>query len=283
VNKLKIKNELPYSMRMVKYLRIKSDTFDMLEHNTGLSIFGKAFHFFMIILIILNVVAVMAETVQNFEDNYSVLFDDFEIFSVTIFTGEYFLRLWSCNIHNKYKGHLWGRIRFLIAPMSVIDLIAIVPFYLPLLLPIDLRFLRVLRLFRIFRIFKLGRYSDAYRLISRVVREKAEYLGVSMVFVLSLLIIASSIMYYIEHDAQPETFSSIPATMWWAVITLTTVGYGDIYPITPLGKILSGFIAFLGIGLFALPAGILASGFSEELNREKSCPIYCPHCGKEIK
>jgi len=102
-----------------------------------------------------------------------------------------------------------------------------------------------------------------------------------MFFGISLLVISSCMMYFIEHDAQPQVFSSIPATMWWAIVTLTTVGYGDTYPITPLGKCLSGMLALLGIGLFALPAGILASGFSEEIQKQH-CKISCPHCGQDV-
>jgi voltage-gated potassium channel len=166
---------------------------------------------------------------------------------------------------------------------ALIDLLAFAPFYMPFT-RIDLRVVRILRLFRFLRVFKLGRYLNATKLISNVFKSKKEELVLCLVITLSLIIIASSFMYFAENQAQPDKYSSIPATMWWCVTTLTTVGYGDIFPITVMGKILTAFIAILGIGMFALPAGILASGFSDEFqkrkNKEKN---ICPHCGKEIK
>jgi len=144
-----------------------------------------------------------------------------------------------------------------------------------MIIPLDLRFIRAVRLFRLFRLFKMGRYSKAVFIFKKVLKEKKEELVLVIFVVLLLLIIFSSLMYFIEKEAQPEAFSSIPEAMWWGIITLTTVGYGDVYPITPLGKILGALIAFLGIGMFALPAGILGSGLVEvvrekEMNNDKS-------------
>ena len=120
-------------------------------------------------------------------------------------------------------------------------------------------------------------------MLRNVVRNKKEELVISMALTLFMLLMTSTIMYYVENAAQPDKFSSIPETMWWSIATLTTVGYGDVYPMTVVGKVLGGAIAIIGIGLFALPAGILASGFSEELAKGKSEKITCPHCGEEIK
>ena len=162
--------------------------------------------------------------------------------------------------------------------MAVIDLLAILPFYLPLL-SLDFRFLRIVRLVRVFRIAKLGRYSKAVQTLGRVFRAKAAQLAIATSFILMLLVIASSLMYYAEHDDQPEQFSSIPASMWWGVTTLTTVGYGDVIPVTGLGKVIASIMAILGIGMFALPTGILGAGFVEEM---QSATTVCPHCGNEI-
>jgi voltage-gated potassium channel len=148
-------------------------------------------------------------------------------------------------------------------------------------LGVDLRFLRVLRLFRVFRIIRVGRYSEASDILRVVVRRRKEELIATMVLFSILLVLSSSIMYYVEHDAQPDTFSSIPETMWWGVITLTTIGYGDAFPVTPLGKIIGGLIAILGIGMYALPTSILGAGFVEELRRRKDRQ-KCPHCGKDL-
>jgi voltage-gated potassium channel len=149
---------------------------------------------------------------------------------------------------------------------------------------INLLFLRAFRLFRIFRVFKLGRYHDSFETIKRVLSKKRGELFVTAFVGIVLLVVASSAMYYAENGAQPDKFSSIPATMWWGVETLTTIGYGDMYPVTRVGQFLAALIAALGIGLFALPAGILGSGFYEEFHhgRQKDETITCPHCGKEI-
>lgn len=169
--------------------------------------------------------------------------------------------------------------------MAIIDLLAFLPFYLIFISAffsgIDLRFFRVFRLMGLFRMFKFARYMKALDIFKRVIAERKEQLVLSIVFILFMLIIISSIMFYVERGTQPEAFSSIPATMWWGVSTLTTVGYGDIVPTTTFGKILGGMFAIIGVGLFALPAGILSSGFYEVF-QQKTRKQTCPHCGKEI-
>lgn len=192
----------------------------------------------------------------------------FEVFSVIVFTIEYILRICSCNIDNKYQHPIVGRVVFALKPLVIVDLLAILPFYLPMIIPLDLRIVRSLRLFRLFRIFKIGRYSRSLSILRYVIDDKKEELFLVLFVVFIMLIIFSSLMFYLEKDAQPDTFSSIPNAMWWGIITLTTVGYGDIYPVTTLGKIIGAIIAFLGIGMFALPAGILGSGLMEAINKK---------------
>jgi voltage-gated potassium channel len=235
-------------------------------------------------LIILNILAVVLETVASLGVPFAPYFRAFEVFSVAVFTLEYVARLWACTADSRYAHPIWGRLRYATTFMVLIDLLAFAPFYLPAVLPVDLRFMRGLRLFRLLWVLKLGRYSKSLSLLGRVLRAKTADLGTAVFGLLVLLVIAASVMYYVEHGAQPELFSSIPASMWWAVSTLTTVGYGDIYPITPLGKVTSSFISVLGIGLFALPAGILAAGFSEERQRQaaKDSTGACPHCGRRV-
>jgi voltage-gated potassium channel len=143
--------------------------------------------------------------------------------------------------------------------------------------------MRILRVGRLFRVLKLGRYSESLNRIGRVVKSKRADLAASVFFIVVLIVIASSLMYHAEFEAQPDKFASIPATMWWAVSALTSVGYGDIYPVTGWGKLLASVIAILGIGLFALPTGILASGFAEEARQERLKRDCCPHCGKSLK
>jgi voltage-gated potassium channel len=201
---------------------------------------------------------------------------------VVIFTVEYILRLWICTMGEGFSGSVRGRLKYALTPMALIDLIAIAPFYLPLLFRFDLRMVRLLRLFRLMRLFKVLRYSESLKVFTDVYRLKKSELSMCFMAILFLLIISSALVYHVEHEAQPEAFSSIPAAMWWGVATLTTVGYGDIYPITSLGKFLGSIIALLEIGLFALPAGILGSGFVVALRRKSSSKFYCPHCSEEI-
>lgn len=223
----------------------------------------------LMVLILANGLAVMLETVKPIERNYSSFFYGFEIFSVAVFTLEYVLRLWVAPLNPRYEKPIMGRLRYALTPLALIDLVAILPFYLPFAVAVDLRVIRLLRLFRLFRLFKMTRYVESIKTLHNVFRAKKTELIVTAVLISLLLVFASSAMYAIENEAQPDKFPSIPETLWWAVITLTTIGYGDVYPVTPLGKIIGGIIAFLGIGLFALPAGILASGFAEELQKRQ--------------
>jgi voltage-gated potassium channel len=239
---------------------------------------SRVFDVFIMSLIFLNVVAVMLETEADLASAYSAIFLWFEYFSVAVFTVEYVLRIWSCVEEIGYEHPVTGRIRFAVRPLLLVDLVAILPFYVPFLIVLDLRFLRAVRLLRMARILKIGRYSEALKTLERVLRSKKEELLISVGIVLLILILASSIMYLLENPVQPQAFSSIPKALWWGVATLTTVGYGDIYPVTALGRFFGAIIEIMGIGLFALPAGIIAGGFSEELH-SKSKTAVCPHCG----
>ena len=266
---------------MVK--KLKRRTFEILELAQRGDAASRVFDLFIMALISLNVIAVILGTVEPLGTRYSRVFSTFELASVVVFTVEYLLRLWTCVLNERFRSPLTGRVRYALSPLALIDLFAILPFYLPMLIPIDLRFLRALRLFRLLRLLKLGRYSDSLRTLAAVLRAKKEELAITAFVVLILLIIASSLMYFAEMEAQPEVFSSIPAAMWWGVATLTTVGYGDICPVTAVGKFFGAFIAILGIGMVALPAGILASGFAEEIQRRRAKRRICPHCGKQIE
>ena len=247
----------------------KHRVFETLEKGTGDDRLSRQFDIFIMTLIILNVILVIIETVEPLYLKYQYGLDLFEAISVIIFTIEYLGRLWTCTYIEKYRHPFWGRIRYIFSVVGLIDLFAILPFYLPLFFAMDGRFLRILRLFRLIRLFKMGRYSTAFALITKVFKKRKEELVISLTFLLVMLILASGLMYFVEHEAQPEAFSSIPETMWWGVATLTTVGYGDVYPITALGRFLGAIIAILGVGLFALPAGIIAAGFESELSKRR--------------
>jgi len=253
---------------------------------------GEVVDWFIMLLISANVIAVIAGTVEGVTAQYGDLLAVFELLSVLTFTLEYVARLWSAIEYEEYDDVVLGRLRFAARPLSVVDLIAILPFYLTAAgLQIDLRVLRALRLVRLFRLLKLARYSDAVASLGRVYRSEREKLALTVFANALLLVLSSSIMYFIEHPHQPEVFSSIPATFYWAMVTLTTVGYGNITPATTAGQFTAGVIAFLGVGMFALPASILASGFIEEADRPtddddgaaiRATPDWtrCPYCGR---
>lgn len=261
--------------------RIQRRTYEILEAASPDDITSRAFDIFIITLIILNILAIILESVTSISTGYSVFFRNIEIFSVAVFTIEYVLRVWTCVANERFKHPITGRLHFMSTPLALIDLFAVLPFYLPMLLRVDLRFLRALRLFRLFRIFKLGRYSESFQILGNVIREKKEEIILTLFMGLLVLIISSCLIYFVENPVQSEVFSSIPHSLWWSVITLTTVGYGDVYPITPLGKILGTIVAFVGIAMFALPSGIIASGFVEEMRKRRSQKV-CPHCGNDI-
>lgn len=243
---------------------------------------SRWFDGFLFALILLNVAAVILETVGALYRQYHGWFDALELFTVAVFTVEYVVRLWVATADPRYRRPVLGRLRYAFTPMALIDLLAILPFWL-MVANVDARIIRLVRVLRVLRIAKLSRYSTAIQTLGRVFVAKRGELLVTFVLMLVLLLIASSFMYYAEHDAQPEAFSSIPAAMWWAVATLTTVGYGDIYPITALGKMFGAVIAVLGIGLFALPTGVLGAAFMEEIERAKREDAgTCPHCGRPM-
>lgn len=221
---------------------------------------------FLLWLIVINIVAVILESVPSLSVSYQGTFRFINLSSVAIFTVEYLVRVWSSVEHSPGASALAARLRYMRTPMAIIDLVAILPFYLGSIFGIDLRILRTLRLLRI---LKLSRYFSGIQTLTRVLLAEARPMGAALFVMLVLMILASSGIYWAEHRAQPEAFRSIPASMWWTMVTLTTVGYGDIVPITPAGRLLGAIIMLLGIGMVALPAGMLASRFSEELHTRR--------------
>lgn len=242
---------------------------------------SRLFDVIIITLIVLNILAVILETVPSLHARFATGFRVFEAVSVLVFSCEYALRIWSCVEDQRFSRPLSGRLRFALHPLPLFDLVAILPFFLTFT-TLDLRTLRALRILRLATILKTARYIRAFRHFSAALDRKKEELTLATGLMFVLLIIASAVMFFAEHDAQPEKFSSIPASMWWAVATLTTVGYGDIYPVTIVGKIAGAVIAVMGIGFFTLPTAILSAGLVESM-REAKTHKTCPHCGKRIE
>ena len=246
----------------------RREVHDVLEVGGDTHPMGRVVNAFIILLIILNAIAFAADTVPELADRYADEFEAFNVFSVIVFTIEYALRLWSAvDIPMLSRLPHWrARLRFALRPIMIIDLLAFLPWYLHWVYPIDLRILRV---FRLFRLLKLVRYSPALQTLGRVLSDEYRALLGTLLVILVLLLFASTAMYFLEREAQPDKFGSIPAAAWWALATLTTVGYGDVVPITPFGKLLGGVVMLLGVGMIALPVAIIATGFSQESNRHQ--------------
>lgn len=262
---------------------IRKTIFRILDADSTDTGLERAGNLALNVLILANVLGVILGTVQSIEDAYGEFLAEFEAVSLAAFTIEYLLRLWTCTLKPEYAHPVIGRIRYAFSPMALIDLGSFVGVYLPFHTP-DFRYMRIIRMVRVLRVLKLARYSRALQSFGYVMRQKKEELSLIALFLVVLLVVASSSMYFIENDAQPGAFASIPAAMWWGVATLTTVGYGDIYPMTPMGKFLGAIIALIGIGFFALPAGVLSAAFADELARRRGAakPTTCPHCGHEL-
>lgn len=274
----------------VMYNKIKHRVFEILQIAKDGDRLSRIFDFFIIGLILLNVVIVIAETF-NLPESIKPIINYIDVISVIIFTIEYILRVWTSDYLYEGISPVRARIKYIFSFMAIIDLLAVLPFYIPFLIPIDLRVLRTLRVIRLLRLFKVNRYTSALSTIADVFKKKASQLISSMIVVSLLMIIASVLMYNVENEAQPDKFQNAFSGLWWAVATLTTVGYGDIYPVTAAGKILSAIIALLGIGLVAVPTGIISAGFTENLQEkqkekekeETDEKKFCPYCGKRIE
>ena len=281
------------------YTRLKKLIYALIrddgEENLANSIFGT----FIMVLIIINVIFVILETFKGIPEIIQMVFYYVEIVSVIIFTVEYLLRLWTVTLkYPDMKGAL-ARLKYMRSFMAVVDILAILPFYIPFALPVNLMVLRMLRLLRLLRIMKMNRYTGALVLIKNVITRQAPQLISSLFAVFLLLVLASLLVHSVEYDAQPDVFENAFSGLWWAMATLTTVGYGDITPVTAVGKFLGTIIALLGIGLVAVPTGIISAGFIEVMSEEKAKKEeenkeaeqkpesekdekrFCPYCGKE--
>ncbi|MAW15649.1 MAG: hypothetical protein CMC25_04465 [Flavobacteriaceae bacterium] len=223
------------------------------------------FDIFIYVLIIANIIAMVLESHKFIQIQFSKFFYYFELISILIFSFEYIYR-----IVISYKESKWGGVKnYVFSFFGFIDLISILPFYIKQFVLLDGRFFRILRLFRLTRVFKLGRESKSLRLFIKALSAvKSELMFTLFLSILTILFSASAI-YFLENKAQPEVFSSITASVWWATISLATVGYGDIVPITIWGKIFASIISLVGIGIVAIPTGIISASFVEEIINSK--------------
>jgi voltage-gated potassium channel len=264
-------------------MNFKKSIYKLVEKGSHGKKINLIFDYVIMSLIVLSIISIILESIKEIGTEFKLFLDWFDIFSVSVFSIEYLLRLYVSDLTHPASNKFKSVLKFVFSTSGLIDLFAVLPFYLPLLIKIDLRFLRTLRLIRFLRILKINRYTKSLNLIGAVLKDKKSELAVTGFVTLLLLVFSSFIMYNVEGDIQPEAFPNILAAFWWAVATLTTVGYGDVYPITGLGKFISGLIALMGIGVVALPTGIIGAGFIDRLKSDKKDKEQtCPHCGKKI-
>jgi voltage-gated potassium channel len=231
---------------------------------------GLSFLNRLILLLIIAATAVaICETEPAISGGRQNLFRALELGFAGLFLLEYVARFWTAPEHPDWCGHRFPRLRFALSPTAIIDLVAILPAVFALTSGGTL-VLRFVRLLRILRLAKLARFSRAWRHIAEAVHNRRYELGLTLAIAGLAMLLSSTALYWAEADAQPDKFGSIPRAFWWAVVTLTTVGYGDVFPVTPIGKVLAAAVAVVGIGLIALPAGILASAFSDAVQRQRA-------------
>ena len=238
----------------------------VLEAGRSSGRLGLLFEIFLIVLIIANAVAVSLDSIPQYAAAYGRWFQWFEFTSVGIFTVEYALRVWTAPEDPRYAQRPFAdRLRYIVQPYMVIDLVAIAPAYIALFMPFA--DLRILRLFRLFRLLKIARYSPAVSTLIHVLSLERRALFGTLLLLLCITCLCAEAMYIIEGQVQPHVYGNLPSCMYWAIITLTTVGYGDVTPITAAGRMLAGLTAVMGLGIFALPVGIIASAFVTEIHR----------------
>jgi voltage-gated potassium channel len=252
-----------------RYDRIKSRVNTILNTYPNEERTARGVKYFLAIFILANTIAVVLSTIPNLPPSISNLIFAIISISLTIFTIEYILRLWSCTDSPTFLGRTKDRLRYATRIYMIIDLISIIPIIFPIVFPKDYAMLHIFRLLSIFKLVRYTRHNDALQLLKRVMFKKREIISFLVIFLVFEILFSSTIMYLVENAAQPDKFSSIPAAMWWAAMTVTTVGYGDIYPITPLGQTITSMVTIGGVLLLALPSAILAAGFMEERHKEQ--------------
>ena len=265
----------------------KEKVFDIISKDDGDNRASRIFDLLIMALIVLSIVSIVLESFDSLISRYRDVFSAFEAFTVAVFTLEYILRIWTADL--LYPEARRPRLRYMVSFMAIIDLLAILPFYLPFLSSDFhiLRMMRLLRLFRLLRVFKMGRYVEALQTVVQVIRSSTSRLVIALMLCSFVMLFSAIIMYTVENPVQPERFPNVIASLWWAICTLTTVGYGDVYPVTTIGRFFASVISLVGIGIIAIPTGIIAAGFTAALNKNNRAGSddprhYCPYCGHHI-
>ncbi len=253
--------------------KIRERIFNIIQIGKRDDFLSMAFDVFIVVVILSNLAATFLSTFREFDD-YKSLFDVIELVTIIIFTVEYILRLWTADFLFPDRSRIRSTFRFVFSFYGIIDLLTFFPFYLPLVFPAGAVAFRMLRVIRIFRLFKINSTYDAFNVITDVLKDKKNQLLSSISLILIMMLASSLCMYSLEHEAQPDQFSNAFSGIWWATSTLLTVGYGDIYPVTIGGKIMAIVISFLGVGMVAIPTGIISAGFVEQYTKLKRIESY---------
>lgn len=257
-----------------KWFKRKKRIFQIIEVGYDLDFLSRFYDIVNVLAIILNLAVSVLYTFDNIRESYGALMTVIEAVTVGFFAVDYFLRVWTADILYselpKGKAHR----RHIFSFMGIVDLLSFLPYFLPIFFPAGTVAFRMIRIVRIFRLFRINAYYDSLSVITEVIVSKSQQL-ISSVFIILVLMLASSLcMYSLEHEAQPDVFTNAFSGIWWATSTLLTVGYGDIYPITTMGKLFGIFISFLGVGMVAIPTGIISAGFVNQYTNIKRRTEY---------
>ena len=257
-----------------KWEKRKQRVFEIIEIGTHYDYTSRAYDFFNALSILVNLTVSILYTFNDIEAKYGTLLLDIEAFTVATFLIDYLLRIWTSQCLHPELTPLQALRKYVFSFMGIVDLLSFLPYYLPIFFPSGAVAFRMLRIVRIFRIFRINAYYDSLNVITEVIVGKKQQLFSSVFIILVLMVASSLCMYSLENRAQPEVFSNAFSGIWWAASTLLTVGYGDIYPITTLGKMFGIFITFLGVGMVAIPTGIISAGFVDQYSRIKRMSEY---------
>lgn len=257
-----------------KWLKRRQRIFQIIEVGYDLDFVSRAYDYVNVIAILLNLTVSILQTYDDIRELYAPILYAIEIITVVFFVVDYILRLFTARFLHNEKKELRAIRKYVFSFMGIVDLLSFLPYFLPIIFPQGTIAFRMIRIVRIFRLFRINAYNDSLTVITQVLNSKKQQL-VSSVFIILIFMVASSLcMYSLEHEAQPEVFSNAFSGLWWATSTLLTIGYGDIYPVTFLGKALGIFISFLGVGMVAIPTGIISAGFVDQYTSIKKRTEY---------